>query len=67
MYRDVYACSWPAGKVHWANHGAVRGAGCAFMKYRHTRMWVRLSAETRTVGLKGCVELSPGHRRRKRK
>ena len=45
MYRYLYACSFPAGKVNWANQGAVRGAGCTYMKYRHTRMWVRLGAK----------------------
>jgi hypothetical protein len=36
------------------------------MKCIDTRMWVRLSAEARTVGLKGCVELSPENRRGKK-
>jgi hypothetical protein len=26
---------WPAGEIKWAKEGVVRGAGCAFMKFRH--------------------------------
>jgi hypothetical protein len=67
MYRDVDACSWPAGKVKWASQGAVRGARHAFLKYRHTRMSVRLSVEARTVRLKGPMKQPPWHRGGKRK